>query len=50
MEARQNLLQKYSNKIAEVQTREFISVSEATIMFGISKDTIHRINKKGIDW
>ena len=46
---KENLLQKYSNKIAEVQTREFISVSEATVMYGISKDTIHRMIKKRID-
>lgn len=45
---KENLLQKYSNKIAEVQTREFISVSEATVMFGISKDTIHRMIKRGM--
>lgn len=42
------LLRKYKNKIAEVQTREFISVAEATVMFGISKDTIHRYIKRGI--
>lgn len=45
---KETLLKKYSNKIAEVQTREFISVSEATVMFGISKDTIHRMIKRGI--
>ncbi|MCG7280396.1 helix-turn-helix domain-containing protein [Chryseobacterium taklimakanense] len=44
----EGLLQKYSNKIAETQTREFISVSEATVMFGISKDTIHRMIKRGL--
>lgn len=44
----ESLLEKYSNKIAEVQTREFISVSEATVMFGISKDTIHRMIKRGL--
>ena len=44
----ESLLEKYSNKIAEVQTREFISVSEATIMYGISKDTIHRMIKRGL--
>lgn len=44
----ESLLEKYSNKIVEVQTREFISVSEATVMFGISKDTIHRMIKKGL--
>lgn len=45
---RETLLKVYSNKIAEVQTREFISVSEATVMFGISKDTVHRYIKRGI--
>ena len=45
---KETLLKTYSNKIAEVQTREFISVSEATVMFGISKDTIHRMIKRGI--
>ena len=44
----ESLLEKYSNKIAEVQTREFISVSEATVMFGISKDTIHRMIRNGL--
>lgn len=42
------LLQKYKNKIAEVQNREFISVAEATVMFGLSKDTVHRCIKRGI--
>ncbi|WP_294265446.1 helix-turn-helix domain-containing protein [uncultured Chryseobacterium sp.] len=42
------LLKKYSNKIAEVQTREFISVAEAKVMYGISKDTLHRLIKRGI--
>lgn len=45
---KETLLKKYVNKIAEVQTREFLSVSEATIMFGISRDTIHRLIKRGI--
>ena len=36
------LLKNFAIKIAEVQSREFISVSEATVMFGISKDTVHR--------
>nr|WP_319997533.1 helix-turn-helix domain-containing protein [uncultured Draconibacterium sp.] len=35
------------NKIAEIQTRPFISVSEATVLFGISKDTIRRLIKAG---
>ncbi|QOW11633.1 helix-turn-helix domain-containing protein [Kaistella flava (ex Peng et al. 2021)] len=42
------LLKNYAIKIAEVQSREFISVSEATVMFGISKDTVHRYIKRGI--
>ena len=42
------LLKNYANKIAEVQSREFISIPEATIMFGISKDTLHRLIKRGI--
>ncbi|OBW41147.1 Helix-turn-helix domain protein [Chryseobacterium sp. MOF25P] len=42
------LLEKYKNKIAEVQNREFISVAEATVMFGLSKDTVHRYIKRGI--
>ncbi|WP_260393515.1 hypothetical protein [Riemerella anatipestifer] len=37
------LLTKFSNKIAEIQNREFISVSEAAIMYGISKDTVYRM-------
>lgn len=45
---KETLLKKYSNKIAEVQTREFISVAEATVMFGISKDTLHRLIKRGM--
>ncbi|HFK5581037.1 DNA-binding protein [Elizabethkingia anophelis] len=45
---KETLLKKYSSKIAEVQTREFISIAEATVMFGISKDTLHRLLKKGI--
>lgn len=44
----EGLLLKYSNKIAVAQTREFISVPEATVMFGISKDTIHRMLKRGL--
>ena len=45
---KETLLKKYANRIAEVQSREFISVAEATIMFGISKDTVHRLIKRGI--
>lgn len=45
---KETLLKKYVNKIAEVQSREFISVAEAIVMFGISRDTIHRLIKRGI--
>jgi len=45
---KETLLKKYVNKIAEVQSREFLSVAEATVMFGISRDTIHRLIKRGI--
>ncbi|MEG1036247.1 MULTISPECIES: helix-turn-helix domain-containing protein [Weeksellaceae] len=45
---KETLLNKYSDKIAEVQTREFISVAEAKVMFGISKDTLHRLIKRGM--
>lgn len=45
---KESLLNKYSNKIAEVQTREFISVAEAIVMFGVSKDTLHRLIKRGM--
>lgn len=42
-EKKQALLEKSINRIAEIQTRPFISVSEATVLFGISKDTIRRL-------
>jgi len=45
---KETLLKKYANKIAEVQSREFISVAEATVMFGISRDTVHRLIKREI--
>ncbi|MEG2103120.1 MAG: helix-turn-helix domain-containing protein [Flavobacterium sp.] len=45
---KETLLQKYKNKIVEVQCREFISVAEAVTMFGLSKDTVHRYIKRGI--
>ncbi len=45
---KETLLDQYSNKIAEVQTREFISVAEATVMYGLSKDTLHRLIKRGM--
>lgn len=45
MEARKTLLEKSVSKIAELQTRPYISVSEAEMLFGISKNTIHRLIK-----
>ncbi len=42
-EQKQILLEKSIDKIADIQTRPYISVSEATILFGISKDTIRRL-------
>jgi excisionase family DNA binding protein len=45
---KETLLRNFAEKIAEVQSREFISIPEATIMFGISKDTLHRLIKRGI--
>jgi excisionase family DNA binding protein len=44
-EYKQTILERDANKIAEIQTRPFISVTEATILFGISKDTIRRLIK-----
>ena len=48
LEAKQTLLENSAAKIADIQTRPYISVSEAVALFGISKDTIHRLikNKK----
>ncbi|WP_228448826.1 helix-turn-helix domain-containing protein [Chryseobacterium mulctrae] len=48
IEAKKTLLENSVSKIAELQTRPYISVSEAEMLFGISKNTIHRLikNKK----
>ena len=46
-ESKQQILQENVSKIAEIQTRPFISVSEAVVLFGISKDTIRRLVKAG---
>ena len=35
-------------KIAELQCREYISVSEATMLYGVSKDTVYRMIRKGV--
>ena len=36
-----------TNQIAQIQTRPYISITEATVLFGISKDTIRRLIKAG---
>jgi len=47
LEEKQSLLEKSVKKITEIQTRPYISVSEAVVLFGISKDTIRRLIKNG---
>ncbi|MFV0365265.1 MAG: helix-turn-helix domain-containing protein [Mangrovibacterium sp.] len=44
---KQTILEQSARKIAELQTRPYLSISEATVMFGISKDTIRRLIKAG---
>ena len=44
---RENLLQAAAGEIAAIQTRPYITVAEATKLFGISKDTIRRLIKQG---
>jgi hypothetical protein len=46
MVAKQILLEKAVSKIADIQTRPYISVSEAVVLFGISRDTIHTLIKR----
>lgn len=46
-EQRQTILEQSANQIAQIQTRPYISISEATTLFGISKDTIRRLIKAG---
>ncbi|MDR0873208.1 MAG: helix-turn-helix domain-containing protein [Prevotellaceae bacterium] len=44
---KQTLLEHAATHIAEIQTRPYITVAEATDLFGISKDTVRRLIKKG---
>ncbi len=44
-ERKQTILEQSVGKIAQMQTRPYISITEATILFGISKNTIHRLIK-----
>ena len=46
-EWKQVILEQSANQIAEIQTRPYISIMEATVLFGISKNTIHRLIKAG---
>ena len=44
---KQQILQESAAIIAEIQTRPYITVAEAVVLFGISKNTIHRLIKAG---
>jgi excisionase family DNA binding protein len=46
-ERKQQVLQESAATIAEIQTRPYISIAEAVVLFGISKDTIRRLIKAG---
>ncbi|MDR0546832.1 MAG: helix-turn-helix domain-containing protein [Dysgonamonadaceae bacterium] len=46
-ERKKQILQESKAAIAEIQTRPYISITEAVILFGISKDTIRRLIKAG---
>jgi excisionase family DNA binding protein len=46
-ERKQQILQESAATIAEIQTRPYISIGEAVVLFGISKNTIHRLIKAG---
>ncbi|MDR1699125.1 MAG: helix-turn-helix domain-containing protein [Prevotellaceae bacterium] len=46
-ERKQQILQENTATIAEIQTRPYISIAEAVVLFGISKDTIRRLIKAG---
>ncbi|USL95130.1 helix-turn-helix domain-containing protein [Riemerella anatipestifer] len=48
LKEREKVLEKYVDKIAVLQLREFISVGEAVVLFGISKSTIHRLIKRKV--
>ena len=46
-ERKQHILQESAATIAEIQTRPYISIAEAVVLFGISKDTIRRLIRAG---
>jgi len=46
-ERAQTILQEKAETIAEIQTRPYITIAEAVVLFGISKNTMHRLIKAG---
>ena len=46
-ERTQTLLQENIQNIAEIQSRPYITIAEAVVLFGISKNTMHRLIKSG---
>jgi excisionase family DNA binding protein len=46
-ERKQQILKESAASIAKIQTRPYISIAEAVILYGISKNTIHRLIKSG---
>ena len=48
LQKKEKVLEKYADKIAILQHRELISVSEAVVLFGISKSSIHRLIKRNV--
>jgi excisionase family DNA binding protein len=46
-ERKQQILQESTATIAKIQTRPYISIAEAVVLFGISKDTIRRLIRAG---
>jgi excisionase family DNA binding protein len=46
-ERNKQILQENAANIAEIQTRPYITIAEATVLFGISKNSIHRLIKAG---
>jgi excisionase family DNA binding protein len=46
-ERNKQILQENVATIAQIQTRPYITITEATVLFGISKNTIHRLIKAG---
>ena len=46
-ERNKKVLQENAATIAEIQTRPYITIAEAVVLFGISKNTIHRLIRAG---